>query len=427
VLSSGTSYGVRRTQGTDHHGAMGDVVIIASCERYRLREFITAASTLRRRPVVASDAPIPIEDDATQLQVDLGDPEAAGAHIAERVPGADAVVAIDDSGVEVASVAAGRLGLTHNLPAAVAATRDKLRQRQLLAAADVAQPEFAAAEVGAVPAVARDVGFPAVIKPVGLSASRGVIRVDGREEAERAEPRIRAIVENAGGDPRHPLLIEEYIPGTEVVVEGLLTGGTVEVLAVIDKPDPLEGPFFEETMFVTPSRLPADQQRSAIALAAEAVGALGLTVGPIHAEIRLPSEGGPRLIEIAARSIGGLCGRSLTFGILGESLETLIIRNALGEAAGGPIAQRSASGVLMLPIPATGTLTDVDGIEFALAIEGVDGIEITVPLRKRLAALPEGDRYLGFVFASGLNPDDVEATLREVSATLVTSVDGEDV
>src|SRR5689334_8373888 len=235
-------------------------------------------------------------------RVDAGVAAIRGLH--ERSP-VDAVVAVDDQGVVVAARAAAELGLVHNPPDAVAATRDKARMRAALAAAHVPQPRFAVAlESGDVPAAVATVGLPCVVKPVGLAASRGVIRADDVAEAVVAANRVLTITHG-------PLLVEEYVPGAEVAVEGLVRAGELEVLAVFDKPDPLVGPYFEETIYVTPSRLPPERLALVHAVTARAVSALGLTEGPVHAELRLGADGrdgtdGVRVLEVAARTIGGL-------------------------------------------------------------------------------------------------------------------------
>jgi biotin carboxylase len=328
--------------------------------------------------------------------------------------------------VQTAALASEALDLVHNAPEAVAATRDKLMMRRLLATGGVAQPAFEAAGPGEVPGVAARLGYPVVVKPTGLSASRGVIRVDGAVDASRAEGRIRAILSTADRDPNEPLLVERYVPGDEVVIEGLLIGGELQALAVIDKPDPLDGPFFEETMFVTPSRLSEPIQKEAVSLAADAATAIGLATGPVHAEVRIPPDGPAQLIEIAARSIGGLCGRSLSFGLLSESLEVVILRSALGIDSSDTAPAQPATGVLMLPIPASGTFTGVENAGAVEAISGITGVTITIPKGRPVLALPEGDRYLGFVFAEGLTADVVEESLRQAAAALVVTIDGEE-
>ena len=406
---------------------MKTAVIVAGCESYRTADFVTAASLLRLETVVATDAPAPIDNTAGHVEIDFGDPERAAARIVAAVPEAVAVVAVDDEGVQTAALAAETLQLPHNPPEAIAASRDKLAMRRLLTSARIAQPRFAEARTGDVLDVSARIGFPVVVKPVGLSASRGVIRVDGAVDAPQAEHRIRNILASAHRDPAEPLLVEQYVPGVELAIEGLLVDGDVQVLAVIDKPDPLEGPFFEETMFVTPSRHPMRIQEAAVSLAGDAARALGLRVGPIHAEIRIPADGPAQLIEIAARSIGGLCARSLSFGLLGVSLEVVLLRSALGISSSDTALGQPASGVLMLPIPASGTLTGVENTQAVKAITGIDDVAITVVNGRPVQALPEGDRYLGFVFASGATPNDVECALHQAAATLIVTIDGEQV
>lgn len=400
------------------------IVLVAASQSYRVGDFVEAARLLRMDPVVASDAEDPL---GRHLRIDLADPEAAAARIASDIPEAVGVLAIDDQGVIIASLAAARLGVAHNAPAAAAATRDKLAMRRLLAERAVAQPRYRPAGPGEVAAMASEVGYPAVVKPIGLSASRGVIRVDGAAAAVAAEERVRDILAAAGRRPDEPLLVEEYIPGAELAVEGVLSDGSLDVLAFIDKPEPLEGPYFEETLYVTPSRLETAVLDRVESLVVAASAALGLSVGPIHVEVRIPNDRRPVLIEVAARTIGGLCGRALSFGLVGESLEVLAIRAVAGLRSPMTDPAKPASGVLMIPIPATGRLTEIDGLEAAIAIEGIDDVEITVPVGRRVVALPEGDRYLGFVFASGAGPAEVEDALRRAGAALTVAIDGEDV
>ena len=403
---------------------MNRVVIVASSESYRTGDFLAAAALLRAEAVVASDAPPPFGE-VGQIAVDLNDPPAAAAAIANLVPQPDAVIAIDDQGTAVAAEASRLLGLAHNPPSAVGATRDKQLMRRLLAEAGVDQPSFRMAQPGEVPEMAAELGYPVVVKPTGLSASRGVIKADGPAAASRAERRIRDILIAAGRSRDEALLVEEYIPGSEVAVEGLLVDDRLEVLAFIDKPDPLEGPFFEETLLITPSRLLSETQDTVVGLVDAARKALGLRSGPVHAEVRIPPNGSPKLIELAARPIGGLCGRALTFGLLNESLEVMLLRSALGLSTIDTTPARPASGVLMLPIPATGILDGVGGLEEAKAMVGVDDVSITIAYGRRVMALPEADRYLGFVFASGHSPKAVEDTLREASSLLSVTIDGE--
>jgi ATP-grasp domain/L-amino acid ligase C-terminal domain 2 len=244
-----------------------------------------------------------------------------------------------------------------------------------------------------------------------------VIRVDDGEQARAAAERVRAILVAADERADAPLLVESYLPGVEVAVEGLLRGGRLEVLAVFDKPDLLEGPYFEETLYVTPSRLPAAVLAAVEAVAARAADALGLREGPVHAELRVDGER-VGVLELAARSIGGLCSRALRFGV-GVSLEQVILRHALGLGLDDVVVRESmASGVMMIPIPGAGVLRAVEGQQDARAVDGIAGLEITIARGRSVVPLPEGDRYLGFLFARGTSADAVESSLRVAHACL---------
>jgi biotin carboxylase len=413
---------------TGHDNAVSRVLLLLPTATYKAPDFLAAAQRLGIEVVVASEQAQTLAaamGDRT-LTLDLDDPEKAAEAVVEaagRRP-LDAVVAVDDQGVLVAALAGERLGLPHNPPEAVGRTRNKAAMRAALASAasSVRQPEHRV--VGRdddVAALAGEVGFPAVVKPISLAASRGVIRADDPEGARAAAERIRAILKEAGQPPDEPLLVEAYIPGQEVAVEGLLRGGVLDVLAVFDKPDPLVGPYFEETLYVTPSRLPADLQARVSEAVAAAAAALGLREGPVHGELRIDPAGQPWILELAARSIGGLCSRSLRFGT-GVSLEELILRHALSLPL-NPVRERAAAGVMMLPIPAAGTLREVTGQDEARAVPGITELELSIRPGRPVRPLPEGDRYLGFLFARAETPDDVESALRTAHAHLGVVVD----
>ncbi len=353
------------------------------------------------------------------LTLRLSDPsEAADAIVARaRVTPFAAIVGVDDQGVIAAALATERLGLAHNPPGAVAHTREKASMRRTLEAGNVPQPRFALLAVGdEVAAAARVVGLPCVVKPLSLSGSRGVIRADDLGQARAAVSRVRRILAAAGEREDAPLLLESYLPGAEVAVEGLLRGAQLEILAIFDKPDPLDGPFFEETLYVTPSRLPASVLVEVQRVTAVAARVLGLREGPIHAELRV-HDGSVSMLELAARSIGGLCSRALRFGA-GVSLEQVILRHALGLPLEGLALRSAAAGVMMIPIPRGGTLVQVGGQDHARAVPGVAGVEITIARGRPVVPLPEGDRYLGFVFAHGPTPAAVERSLREAHSCL---------
>ena len=386
---------------------MPRVLLLVPTATYRAPDFVRAAKALGVELVIGSEEPPPIPSERA-VQLPLADAAAAADAIdhLDRARGVDAVVAVDDQAILAAAVAGGRLGFPHNDPQAVAATRDKAALRTRLAAGEVPQPAF-----GRSP---RTVGYPCVVKPVGLAASRGVIRCDTPAEYAAAVARIGAFWTGE-------LIVEQYVPGDEVAVEGLLRDGTLTTLAIFDKPDPLVGPYFEETIYVTPSRLPSTTQAAITQLVGRAAAAVGLTEGPIHAEVRVELRGADapvlHVIEVAARTIGGLCARTLRFGA-GISLEEIVLRHALGLDLEDLDRPRSASGVMMLPIPNAGTLAAIHHRDRALAIPGIEGLEFTIPIGASVMPLPEGDRYLGFLFARGETPAVVESALRSGAAAL---------
>jgi len=395
------------------------VVLVVSSRSYRTADFVDAAQALRIDLVVASDGEAPISNlgRSRSLVIDFDRADWSAARIANLKPAPDAVVAPDDKGVVIAAMASAALSIPANPVAAVSVTRDKAHMRGLLENAAIPQPLFRLARTNSLATEAASIGYPCVVKPRGLSGSRGVIRVDNADEAVAAEARIRNIVSAAGGNPDASLLVESFVDGPEVAVEGLLVDGTLRVLALLDKPDPLVGPYFEETMFVTPSRHPRLLRDEIESVVQSATDALGLVTGPIHAEVRCSGQG-VVLIEVAARSIGGLCGRSLTFGLLGESLESLILRSALGLPGSGLETASAATGVLMLPSTGAGVLDFIGGVSDALAVSGITDFSQTIANGSPVVPLPEGDRYLGFLFARGLTSDDVERSLREAHSLL---------
>jgi biotin carboxylase len=269
-------------------------------------------------------------------------------------------------------------------------------------------------------AIARQVSYPCVVKPVNLNGSRGVMRANSAAELTAAIGRLSRLLGRESAEPR-PFLVEGFIPGVEVALEGMFDDGRLRVLALFDKPDPLDGPFFEETIYVTPSRLPLAIQTVIEEATAEAARALGLYTGPIHAELRVNDEGA-WIVEIAGRSIGGLCSQVLRFGV-DASLEELIIRQAAGLPWGDVRRRDKAAGVMMIPIPEAGLLREVAGVEEATTVPLIESIEITARLNYPLTPLPEGDSYLGFIFARGETPDEVEAALRQAHSRLRFTID----
>ena len=391
------------------------VLLLVPARTYRAADFLTAAARLGADLVIGSDGALPLGG-LPVVRADPGDPGRSAIRLVAAAGQVDAVVAADTPMLALAATVAERLGLAHNPVAAVIAATDKTQQRQRWAHAGIAQPAFqivtAAAPQDSLRQAAARVGFPCVVKAVSLSASQGILRADDPAAAVAAAGRIRQILATAGRPGNEPLLVEEYVPGWEVSIDGLLDRGDLTVTAVFDKPGTPEGPTFEETVLITPSRLPGRLLAAAVRTAGQAARALGLRHGPIHAELRIDDRRGqarPVMLELAARSIGGLCSRALRFGG-GQSLEELVLASALGQGV-SPHHLPGTSGVLMLPIERAGVLRAVEGRAEAAAVPGITGLTITIPLGQPVHPLPEGDRYLGFVFAEGQNHQQVERAL----------------
>ena len=329
----------------------------------------------------------------------------------------DAVVGVDDDTTILATMAAKELSLPHNTIESAYATRNKHQLRKILVNAGLRAPWFNLCSVDENPEkIANQIDYPCVLKPLSLSASRGVIRANDTAQFVDAFHRVVAILRSSSEEDEHrgsaeQLLVEGFIPGTEVALEGIVVQGELKVLAIFDKPDPLDGPFFEETLYITPSRLPPAVQQEISSCTADAAKALGLREGPVHAELRV-KDSCAWMLEMAPRSIGGLCARTLRFGT-GMSLEELIIRHAIGQDVASLEREGAAAGVMMIPIPHAGTLREMSGREQATAVEGIEEVSITIPIGQEVVPLPEGKRYLGFIFARGETPADVEAALRE--------------
>ena len=416
------------------------ILLLLPTRTYRATDFLEAALKLDVAVVVASEAAATTADLSPRqsLVLDIAAPTVATQTIlefADTYP-ITAIVGVDDDTTLLATTASAALGLPHNPVASAKATRDKYRLRDTLSTNGVSVPAYQRFSIYEDPAEIVGVGlsnpyrtdipvnFPCVIKPLSLSASRGVIRADTPTEFVEAFQRttklLHALQEAAEiTSPEHAsqyLLVEDYIPGIEVALEGILLDGELKTLALFDKPDPLEGPFFEETLYITPSRLSEDIQAALHHATAEAASALGLQHGPVHAELRYNDEGA-HLIEIAARTIGGLCSRTLRFGT-GMSLEELVIRHAIGQPVAALQREQQAAGVMMIPVPKAGILGEVRGKTAAYHVDGIVEVSITIPIGGEVVPLPEGARYLGFIFARAETPEAVEAALREAHQRL---------
>ncbi len=408
---------------------MPRVLILAATTAYQVDDLTAACRRLGLDPLLGTDRCHVLAETwpAGALALDFRDPARAASQAiagmgAEPVAG---VVATDEKTALIAGLVAERLGLRHASLEAARAAADKRRFRERMRAAGLAQPDFALVALGEDPRpAARALGYPVVIKPLHLSASRGVMRADGDGELVGrtarlaqllADPAVAAIA--AEPEAARMFLIERFVAGAEVAFEGLMAGGQLRRLALFDKPDPLDGPFFAETIYVTPSQLPEARQAAVAAAVGAAARAIGLDEGPVHAELRL-AEGEPVVLELAARSIGGLCGRVLRFGA-GIALEEVVIAHAAGRDPGELSRSGApAGGVMMLPIVQAGVLAEVRGVEEARALPAIRDVVVTARVGDHLVPLPEGHAYGGFIFADGDTPADVVAALRAAAARL---------
>ena len=400
------------------------VLLLIPSHSYRTSDFMRAASDLDISVIVGIDTEFIINaDQQNVIALNFSDPEEAAEAISEFRPdiSLDAILAVDDAGTLVAAKASHMLELPHNSVSSVELTRDKYALRVALSRSKLPSPGYKLFEATQSPDelehIADSVEYPVVLKPRGLSGSQGVIRANTSIEFIDGFNRINKILmlessrDECDADLLTTILVEDYVPGPEFAIEGVLDKGNLTVLALFDKPDPLVGPFFEETIYVTPTSYPDDVQSQIISTVQSACGALGLTHGPVHAEVRLDGDK-VFLIDLAGRSIGGQCARTLSFGS-GLSLEEIILTHAVGDDINQLNRESSAAGVMMIPIPAAGIFQKVSGVDKAEKISGIESVSIVPTSGDELIPLPDGNEYLGFIFAKGTTAQIVEESLRE--------------
>ncbi|HEY1865841.1 MAG TPA: ATP-grasp domain-containing protein [Candidatus Acidoferrales bacterium] len=414
------------------------LLLLASKLGYQTRSFAQAARSLGIEVLIGSDRchqlDDPWADGAIPLHFENAERAAETLVAAVRDKAVGAILALGDRQTAAAAHASRSLGLRYNSPESVENCRSKLRQREVLRAAGLPVPEFFSFALSEFlspgsrgsDAILSQVIFSCVLKPLLLSASQGVIRANNGAEFTAAVERIARLlaspeVQVTREEQLDRLLVERYVPGAEVALEGLLDRGHLRVLALFDKPDPLAGPYFEESIYVTPSRLPENVQASIFDCAAATVRALGLTDGPIHAEFRV-NEDGPWILEVAPRPIGGLCSRALRFGPERILLEELLVRHALALPGADLPRENLAAGVMMIPVPSSGVLENITGVDEAARTPDIDQVEITARLHDFIAAWPEGSSYLGFIFARAETPERVEAALRTAHSKLTITI-----
>ena len=393
-------------------GNRKNLLLIGATTGYQTRIFAESAQRLGFELALATDRCHVLDDPWGDRAIALRfeDPEQAAATLAAQAR-VDGIVAVGDRPAYIAALAAERMGIRYNSPDSVLASRDKFLARERFRAAGLAVPDFFRFPIAGVPEQAAErASYPCVLKPLSLSASRGVIRANDSREFVAAFRRIGALLcspdlARLRDEQNQFIQVEDFIAGREFALEGILLDGRLRVLALFDKPDPLDGPYFEETIYVTPSRENAETQREIISTTERAIRALGLQHGPVHAEMRV-SERGVWMLEVAARPIGGLCARVL------PGLEELILKHAAGGDVSSFPMPRDAGGVMMIPIPREGIYVDAAGIEHAKRVPGVEDVLITAKPGQKIIPLPEGNSYLGFIFARAESPAAAEQALR---------------
>jgi hypothetical protein len=412
------------------------VLLIATTTGYQIRSFGDAAKELGVRLVLATDRCDHLDDPWRDgaIAVRFHEPGASALHIKGAFGDSrpEGIIAVGDRPTLLAAHTAALFGLAGNSAAAAQRSRNKLAARDAFRSVGLLTPSYTHVGIDTdARAIAGELAYPVVVKPLGLSGSRGVVRADTPQEFVAAFARLRRLLQSddirVERDQIHEsALIESFIPGCEYAVEGVLTHGVFTPLAIFDKPDPLDGPFFEETIYVTPSRTPESTQTAVVEAVASAASALGLAHGPVHAECRVNADG-VYVLEIAARPIGGLCSRALRLAWAGKtvSLEFVLLRHALGATLDDVEREARASGVMMIPIPQRGVFRGVDGVDAARCVPLIDGVQITAKTDTVLTPLPEGRSYLGFIFSSGDSPPEVEAALREAHRHLEFAIDRE--
>jgi formate-dependent phosphoribosylglycinamide formyltransferase (GAR transformylase) len=441
------------------------VLLLATTTGYQTRSFSDAAERLGVQLVFATDRCQVLDDPWRDraIPIHFHDEPASVAAIVDvaRDHALDGVLAVGDRPTVIAARVCEALGLPGHPAEAAAIARNKERMRARLQAAGLPVPAFIRTDVTAdAVRLARGISFPCVVKPVALSGSRGVMRADTAQELVDRFDRLRMLLQSADiqaerNDAHQTVLVEAFIPGREYAVEGVLHNGVLQVLAIFDKPDPLDGPFFEETVYITPSAASSSVQGDIERAIAQASEAIGLRHGPIHAECRV-NETGVFVLEVAARPIGGLCARSLRFTSRPAdaasmwcrdpgsdsrccgpnesrlpapeaeiSLEELLLRHAVGDMPMRYTREPAAAGVMMIPIPRRGVLKRVDGVDAARGAPGIVDLTITAKTDQMLVPLPEGASYLGFIFARAATPAAVERSLRDAHARLTFRIDPE--
>ncbi len=393
------------------------LLLISQPNSYRIAPYINAAKRMGLNVLVASRGKYSLISEVYEgLHIDLDDHETSLKLIlkAARSRNIIGVLGSDDSTVELAAKAASALKLPHNPPEAAQLTIRKDLARAHLSLNQCTVPIHCLINLNdSLDRQTTGLPWPCVIKPLSSSASRGVMRVNNKQEFITACTRIKKIIADSATEfERNHILIEEYIDGVEVAFEGYLQNGKLFTLVIFDKPEPLTGPYFEETIYVTPCTLSSETQQKITQRIAEACKAYGLTTGPIHAELRI-NESDAWILEVASRTIGGDCARSLDTNTNNNfNLEELVISLAINK----PVVTtppKNARGVMMIPIKKAGILRRVEGLKSAREVKYIKQLDIIIREGNELIPLPEGNQYPGYIFAEAKTTRQVTQALKE--------------
>lgn len=415
--------GGRQSPDKENGILLKKLLVILPANTYRAQRFLEAARKLGVDVFIATDSDFSPPDPSNSVidGISFCDPKEAGRQIADiiRHQGPMSVLAVDEAAVEVAEWTRVALGLIDHPNSGILATRDKRELRQRLRENNISQPKtFDILELeqgrGEIP-------FPVVVKPSKGSGSIGVTKAQNQQELTKSLITVQDVIAKMTIS-NQCIVVEEYIPGVEFAVDILVTDGKLHVLVIFEKPDPLVGPFFAETIYVTPPHLTDSQLEALHSVIQKCIRALSINNGPLHLELRLTSANDWVPIDIASRSIGGNCSNALAFAS-NTSLEELIIQNALGLEVINTQRERRASGVYMIPAETLGTLVAVHGVEAALKVRFVEDIQITVKPGTKTVPLPFDNQYLGFIFAKAPGAKTVEKALRTARALLEIEVD----
>jgi len=396
------------------------LLLISHHNSYRIAPYIKAARRLGIEVTIASEGVHSLVAEVAQgLHIDFSNLDAAIEVIiqAHQSHAFNGILGSDDQTVELAAHIASRLKLIHNPPEAALCSSRKDLARAQLSLADCPVPLHCLLNLE-LPLDKQMAGlpWPCVLKPLSMSASRGVIRVNDKNEFITACERLKPIVATANTrfEQTH-LLIEDYIDGIEIAYEGFLHQGELNTITIFDKPDPLTGPYFAETIYVTPSSLPAELQQTIKTVISKACAAYGLQTGAVHAECRIDKNNNVWILEIASRTIGGDCARLLDNEQF--RIEELAITLAMDRAPDVTMPEQ-ARGVMMIPIKQSGLLKRVEGLLKAGKVAGIDKIDIIIQPGHELVPLPEGNQYLGYIFASAKSTKQVTDAIRRAYACL---------